>query len=132
MGRAKPLTAEEKGRINAFSECGLSNRRIASKIGRSLNVVNNYLRNQSGYGKNMKGGTYKATTEADRRAIIRTASNSHESASKIREKTGVSASLATVKRVIRSAKHLKRLKLKKNHRLIAFAKRHGFSSVKST
>lgn len=113
MGRGKPLTEEEKGKIKAFRELGLNQRRIAKNINRSQNVVSQFLRNIETYGKNMKGGSYTATTKADRRAIIRAASNSHDSASKIKAKTGVNCSLATVKRVIKSAKHLKRKKLKK-------------------
>jgi len=30
MGRAKPLSNEERGKITAFKECGLSNREISS------------------------------------------------------------------------------------------------------
>lgn len=122
MGRGKPLTEEEKGKIKAFMERGLSHRNIANKIGRSQNVVSQFSRNQPGYGKNMKGRTHKVTTAADRRAIIRAASISTCSASKIKEKTGVKASLATVKRVIRSAKHLKRLRIKKKPPLNATRK----------
>ena len=51
----------------------------------------------------MKGGVQYATTAAERSLIIRTASNSHRSAAKIRQDCGVDAYLATVKRVIRSA-----------------------------
>jgi len=61
----------------------------------------------------MKGGVKYATTVTARRHIIRAASNSTRSAAKIKEACGVKASLATVKRIIRSAKHLKRLKIKK-------------------
>ena len=57
--------------------------------------------------------------------IIRAASNSALSSAKIKYNCGVDASLATVKRVIKSAKHLKRLKIKKNHSLmIRFAWDH--------
>lgn len=122
MGRKKPLTEEEKGKIKAFIECGQSHRNIAKKIGRSQNIVSNFIRKQSDYGKNMKGRTHRVTTKADRRAIIRAASNSCNSAAKIKQQTGVTASLATVKRIIRSAKHLKRLKIKKKPPLNATRK----------
>lgn len=113
MGRGKQLTDEEKGKIVAYRESGLKQRAIAKKIRRSQNVVSHFLRNQSGYGKNMKGGTYKATTNADRRAILRAASNSRDSVAKIKQKTGVAASVSTVRRVIKKSGYLKRLKIKK-------------------
>lgn len=114
MGRREQLSECERGQIQAYHESGLSHRKIAQKIGRSQNVVSNFLRNKAEYGKNMKGGVKHATTAADRRHILRTASNSHLSAPKIKEICGVKASVSTVKRVILSADHLKRLKLQKN------------------
>ena len=51
------------------------------KIERRKNIVNNFLRNQFRYENNMKRGTYKATTNADRRSIIGDASYSTDFAS---------------------------------------------------
>lgn len=101
MGRGKQLTDEEKGKIAAYRESGLKQKAIAKKIRRSQNVVTHFLRNQSGYGKNMKGATYKATANADRRAILRATSNSRDSVAKIKQKTGVKASVFIVRRVIK-------------------------------
>ena len=42
MGREKPLSDNENGQITALKATGLSNRRIAQKIQRSLNVVNHF------------------------------------------------------------------------------------------
>lgn len=58
----------------------------------------------------MKGGTYKATTNA---AILRAASNSRDSVEKIKQKTGVKASVSIVRRVIKKSGYLKSLKIKK-------------------
>lgn len=114
MGRGKSLSLEEKSKIETYKECGLSIHKIAEKIGRSRKVISMFLRNTTEYGKNFEGGNHKVVSSTDRRAILREASNSHDSAAKIRANTGVEASLSTVQRVIRNAKHLKRLKLKKN------------------
>ena len=54
MGRCSSLTDYEKGRIEGMRDCGTSLRKIASQLGRSHNVVNNYLKNKSGYGKKKK------------------------------------------------------------------------------
>lgn len=71
MGRGKSLSEEEKGKIKAFRELGLTQRLIAKKINRSQNLIGLYLRNIHKYGKNQKGGTYRATSRADRRSIIK-------------------------------------------------------------
>lgn len=113
MGRSKCLSAIEQAKINLLREQGQTGRTIAEKIKRSFNVVYSYLRNKDSYGKNMKGGKKTATTPADRRKIIRCASNSCDSAAKIKKNAGVSASTSTVRRIINSASHLKRKKLQK-------------------
>lgn len=51
MGRGKPLTDFEKGQIKGYIESGLKHYEIAKKIGRSQNVVSNFLRNEADYGK---------------------------------------------------------------------------------
>lgn len=124
MGRGKPLSEAERVKVKIYAEGGLSHNEIAKKINKSQNCVSNFLRNENTYGKNMKGGTYRATSATERRAIVRSASNSKESAAKIKEKVGSKASLATVKRVIQNAKHLKRLKLQKKPPLNPLRKEH--------
>lgn len=120
MGRGTTLTLEERGKILAYHDSKLTTRQIAEKIGRSQSVVSHFIRNPSSYGKNMHKPTRKALTTSEERRILREASNSTCSAVKIRQNLGVNASIATVRRVIRKAKHLKRLKLKKSHHLPMF------------
>lgn len=115
MGKGKPLDESEKGKIKAYRECGHSILQISKNIKRSRKVITSYLNNEDTYGKNMKGRPSSVITAADKRIILRHASNSHDSAAKIKEKTGVKACVRTVQRVISNAKHIKRLKLKKNH-----------------
>lgn len=59
----------------------------------------------------MKGRTKSVLSPADKRAFLRLASNSHDTVSQIRAKSGVSADVRTVQRVISKARHLKRLNL---------------------
>lgn len=113
MGRAKSLSVEEKARIKAYKECGLSIHQISKKTNRSRKVISRFLRDTENYGKNMKGRKVTALTTSDKRLILRLASNSHDSLAKIKEKAGVNASISTVRRVIHNATHLKFLKLKK-------------------
>ena len=61
----------------------------------------------------MKGCKSKAISAADRRAIMRVASNSCLPPRKILEKCGVNVSVSTVKRMIYNCEHLKKQKIKK-------------------
>lgn len=122
MGKKKVLTAEEKGKIDAFHSEGFAMRYIAKKIGRSDHVIRNYIKNSASYGTNYKGRTKTALTPQDKRKLIRIASNSAASTSKIKEKAGIVASLSTVRRAILSADHLKLKKLKKKPPLNAVRK----------
>ena len=44
MPRGVMLTQEEQTKLKTYRACGVSNRKIAKNIGRSLNVVNNFFR----------------------------------------------------------------------------------------
>lgn len=132
MGRKKQLTSEEINKIEFYLGQKLSNREIARRLNRSLNVINNYVRNKENYGKNYKGRTKFATSARERRMILRAASNSTKSPAAIAREIKSTASLSTVTRVIKRASHLKRQKLKKkptlqNHHILTrleFAKNH--------
>lgn len=113
MGRGTVLSLEEKSKITAFHESGLSFHKIAEKTGRHRKTIANFLHNKNTYGKNYKGGNNRVITERDRRIILREASKSNDSSAKIREKCGVNASKSTIQRVIKNAEHLKKQKLKK-------------------
>lgn len=113
MPRGKVLTSEEIATIALLKKEGYSNRQIAEKIGRSPRVINNYFKDPENYGKNQKGRTAKATTERDRRVILREASNFMGTARQIKAKSGVKASVRTVQRIIKSSPHIRRQKLKR-------------------
>ena len=67
MGRGKTLSNEEIGKIVALIQEDYSNRQIGNKIGRTHQLINNYLKDPENYGKNQKGRTARATTERERR-----------------------------------------------------------------
>ena len=50
MSIGKRLTQKEQGKIDTLKSEGYSNREVAKKIKRSLNVVNNYLKLGDKYG----------------------------------------------------------------------------------
>ncbi|KAK9680285.1 Transposase [Popillia japonica] len=120
MGRQKCLTAEEIGKIKAFHQEGYSARAIARKIGRSHQVVSGLIKDPENYGKRFKGRTKFVTTDRERRAILRAASNSALTARQIANKVGTNASVRTVQKLLRSCQHLKRLKMKRRPALKEF------------
>lgn len=124
MGSGKTLTATERAKIDAFKEIGLSGREIARRLNRSKTVVNNYLADPQNYGKNQKGRTGKATTPRENRLILRLASNSTLPATMIRAKSGVSANITTVRRIIQKSDTIQRRKLKKKPVLKPVHKEH--------
>lgn len=125
MGKQKCLTDREKGQIGILRKEVLSNRKIAQKINRSPNVVDHYVNQGEEYGKNYKGRTVTALTLKEKRKILRVASNSALSTSKIKELANVEASKSTVRRAILSAPHLQRKKLQKNLPLMPFVSKIG-------
>lgn len=113
MGRKSALSSSEMVKIDVYHSENYSYREIGKKIGRSHNVIMNYIKNKDNYRKNYKGGTYSALTAQDRRKILRIASNSAHSTSKIRNMAGVNASKSTVRRAILKCEHLQLKKLAK-------------------
>lgn len=113
MGRAKALNSSEKENILLLKSKGLNVLQIAEKIKRGKTVIYNYLNNIDKYGKNMKGRSKMATTERERQKICRLASNSSMSAAKIRAESGVTASVCTVRRILKSCRYIARRKLQK-------------------
>jgi len=71
MPRGVMLTQEEKTKLKTHMECGVSNRKIAKNIGRSLNVVNNFFRLGENYGKIKRGGRKQRLSKRLKRSITR-------------------------------------------------------------
>jgi len=132
MPRGTELSNFEKGQIRAFQETGLSNRVIATRLGRSPTVVDNFVKKGDGYGKKKRSGRRPKLSGRDKRLIVRTASNSTKGARQIRTECAPNISKNTVRRVIKSSPHLTRQKLKVNPKLkpeheverMNFAKEH--------
>lgn len=131
MGKKKSMSSIEQEKIDFFHSEGYSNRAIARKIGRSSRTVDRYLKNPSSYGKNYKGRVSSVLTERDKRNICKIASNSALTIPKIKLQANVSASVSTIRRVICTSKHLKRMKLKKKPPLDAVRKQKRLEFSKS-
>ncbi|CAJ0941381.1 unnamed protein product, partial [Mesorhabditis belari] len=121
MGRKGRLSVVERAKVEAFHASGLSNREIATKFGRSHNLINNFLKNPTSYGKTTPTGRKEQVTKRGKQAIIEAATNSTKGSRRIRHELGLNVSRMTAYRVIKSSPHLKRVKmmsaptLKPNH-----------------
>lgn len=112
MARGLKLSEREKGLIEGYGDRGYGIREIARKIGRSHNVVGNFLRNKTSYGTKKHPGRPSKLSSKDKRRIIRAASNSSISLKEIKKKNGLKVSRETIRRVIKSSPHIVRAKLK--------------------
>lgn len=132
MPRGNILSAEEQGKIQAFHEEKLSNRAIAKKIGRSLCVVNNFLKLRSNYGTKKSSGRTPTLSPRQKSLIIRTAARENVFAGQIKDQLALPVSKRRVQQVLQSSKYLKFTKrmacpaLSKEHKLkrLDWAKNH--------
>lgn len=106
MPRGPMLTDSERAVAKALNANGVSCRSIAAQMGRSPNVISNFLQDPDGYGTAKHPGRPSKLSNADRRIICRLASNSTLSASQIRSSTNVPVCTRTVLRTINSCGHL--------------------------
>ena len=113
MPHGEPLSLYEQGQIVALHEQGLSMRGMAKQLGRSLCVVQNFLKNRGKYGKLKTTGRPKVLSARETRLVARKASNSMKSALKIKEELKLQASKSTILRAINAQPNLIRAKLKK-------------------
>lgn len=95
MGRGTPLTAYEKGLIDAKKAQGFSIKRISKEIGRSRGAIANYVSNPAVYGTKKSPGRPSLLSDRDKRRIIRRASNSTATCSKIRSELSLPVSSET-------------------------------------
>ena len=99
MPRGIKLSEFEKGQIAAYHEANKSNCEIAHLMGRSLDLVNRFVKNPEEYGIIKRTGPTNKLFERDKRGIFRAASNSTAICSKIKKDLGLGVSPETIRRV---------------------------------
>ena len=112
------LTDVERGQVDVLAGQGLSNRAIATTIGRSPTVVDNYRKDPVGYGAKNRGGRPRKLTIRDERMIARTVSNKRVTTALLKSDLRLSVSNSTVLRSIHRNAHLTRQKMKSAPRLL--------------
>ena len=83
------LSELEKGKITAFKKAQWTNRKIAKELGRSRNVVNNFVKNPQQYGRKKHTGRKSKISPRMQRRIISRSSNSTMSINQIRADLGI-------------------------------------------
>lgn len=107
MPRGKTLSIAERAKIQAYKDVGLSNRKIATKIGRSLCAINNFLNLKDNYDSKKRSGRKPTISPRQKREIIRKATKEHLVASKIKSDMNLPVSTRHVRRILSSNKNLK-------------------------
>lgn len=110
MAKKKVLTDMEKGKIEAFRRELVGIREIARRIGRSHQVVLNYLKNPDAYGKNFKKPRKSKLSGREKREIVRAASNSQKSLRNIKQELDLNVSRETIRQVLVKSPFIKRAK----------------------
>lgn len=132
MGRRKPLSLIERGRVLALHEGGISKIEIARRLHRSDHCIRNFLRDPDNYAIPKGQGRPKAVSTRDRRAILRVASHSSATARAIATEAGVHTHVRNVQRILKQSPTIKRKKMLKKPPLsirhkqarLAFAEEH--------
>lgn len=106
MSKGKTLSDFEKGKILAYYENINNYSEIARKIGRSPDVVSNYLKNSNSYGNNTRPGRPAILSEKFVKKIQQMSSNTTLSVQNINDKLNTGVSNSTVLRAIHLNKNI--------------------------
>jgi len=106
MPKNRRLNDLEKGKIDAFSECGWSCRKISDRMVRSKTVVSNYLKLKEKYGKKNTGGRPKSLSQREERKVVRLAATGRYSSNEIKKEMGLKLTKATICKIINNSDHM--------------------------
>lgn len=107
MPRGKKLSDEERAKIDAYRESGLSCRQIAFKLHRSPSVVEKYVKRPELYGIKKRSGRPPTITDREKRKIIRLAAIEHKTASEIKGEMHLNITNRRVRQILHASDHLK-------------------------
>lgn len=126
------MAVEEKSKITAFKEVGMSNREIAQRINRSEGVIRNFLKLKENYGQNYHCLGNKKLTLRQKGQIKEKATKGKLSAAKIVDNLNLPVSKRRVQQILKSMPNVvhkkpqKRPLLKQRHKeaRLQFAREH--------
>lgn len=100
MGRGKKLDITEINLIQKHKNLKKSNRQIAALLGRSVNVINNYIKNQATYGTKKSPGRPRKIKPRTEKMFLRTQSSAPKNAKTLLAMTETECNVRTVQRVL--------------------------------
>lgn len=106
MPRGIQLSDQEKAQILALHGFGVSNKKIAARLGRHTTTVSTFLRSPGTYGLKKRSGRPRKVSLRIERLIHRHASNSSVTCNQIKATLGLSVHRTTILRAIKRAPHL--------------------------
>lgn len=117
MPRGTHLTAEERAIITTHKEYGLSNRLIATKIGRSVSVVCNFLNLGENYNTASRSGRPSLLTSRKKNIICHEARRNKLNARQIKQKLALPVGVRRVQQVLKANHNLRYTKMMKKPQL---------------
>lgn len=132
MPPGSTLSNEERGKILAYKESGMSISLISKKLHRSRCVIRNFIQSPSSYHIIKRTGRKHKLSDRDQRLLLNKSSNSSLSCAKLASIMANKVSKTTIWRTLNRCKHLKSSKLIKapcllpRHKIarLQFAKEH--------
>jgi transposase len=103
MPAASRFSPEERGKIIAYRDSGLSYRQISAKVGRCASSICTFLKNPGAYGKQKTSGRPSKVSPRDKHRIIKTASNSTKTCAQIKAECDLQVSKETIRRVLKKS-----------------------------
>lgn len=113
MPSGKRLNDVEKAKILALKDnTNIPVYKIAQKINRSEKVVRNFLKDRKNYGKKKSSGRRPTITSAQKRRLIRSATNSLKSAAELKSENELEVGVRRVQQILSNSNRLKYKKMK--------------------
>lgn len=106
MARGKRLNGAEIGAIELYKEWGMSNRKIATTIGRSEAVIRNYLKKGDEYGMKYKTKGNSKLTDQQKDQIVTESNENNLTAKQIIDKLDLPVTKQHIALVLRGSKEM--------------------------
>ena len=118
MPRGKELTNDEKVKINAYKDAGLSNREIARKLARSKTAIDNFINLGVFHGKQKRRGRKPLITKRQKEQILQLAKEKCFTSSQIVTELDLPISVRRVRQILNTSGKIKWTKRMKKHQLL--------------
>lgn len=110
MPRRTQLSLEERAKIDAYRESGLSIREIARRVKRSKTTIQNYLADPKIYGSIKRSGRQPIVSERDKRSIKRLAVTNNFSCKQIKSEFNLNVTARWVNQILNKDLSVKKQK----------------------